>query len=147
MYKDLITLNEVLNSGSSIDLYQEENTGLWATYGYSAYLLFHQNGIQCQANFSIHMQMPCVCITEADLKRLVTENPQTIEANDGYYHLSTESRIDAASYRIWENSLKIKSTGNERTIANLYARSDRLVLYLLDISLYPESSQNKEYRR
>ena len=38
MNKDLITLNEVLNSGSSIDLYQEENTGLWATYGYSAYL-------------------------------------------------------------------------------------------------------------
>ena len=36
MNKDLITLNEVLNSGSSIDLYQEENTGLWATYGYSA---------------------------------------------------------------------------------------------------------------
>lgn len=68
MNKDLITLNEVLNSGSSIDLYQEENTGLWATYGYSAYLLFHQNGIQCLANFSIHMQMPCVCITEADLK-------------------------------------------------------------------------------
>lgn len=104
--KDLITLNEVLNSGSSIDLYQEENTGLWATYGYSAYLLFHQNGIQCLANFSIHMQMPCVCITEADLKRLVAENPQTIEANDGYYHLSTESRIDADSYRIWVNSLK-----------------------------------------
>ena len=47
-----------------------------------------------------------VCITEADLKRLVAENPQTIEANDGYYHLSTESRIDADSYRIWVNSLK-----------------------------------------
>ena len=106
MNKDLITLNEVLNSGSSIDLYQEENTGLWATFGYSAYLLFHQNGIQCLANFSIHMQMPCVCITEADLKRLVAENPQTIEANDGYYHLSSESRIDADSYRIWVNSLK-----------------------------------------
>ena len=45
MNKDLITLNEVLNSGSSIDLYQEENTGLWATYGYSAYLLFHQNAV------------------------------------------------------------------------------------------------------
>lgn len=65
-----------------------------------------RTGFSVWANFSIHMQMPCVCITEADLKRLVAENPQTIEANDGYYHLSTESRIDADSYRIWVNSLK-----------------------------------------
>ena len=69
--------------------------------------MVHYRRVQeCLANFSIHMQMPCVCITEADLKRLVAENPQTIEANDGYYHLSTESRIDADSYRIWVNSLK-----------------------------------------
>ena len=52
MNKDLITLNEVLNSGSSIDLYQEENTGLWATYGYSAYLLFHYFVIHCLSYFS-----------------------------------------------------------------------------------------------
>ena len=106
MNKDLVTLNEVLNNGGSIDLYQEKNTGLWVTYGYSAYLLFHQNGIQCLANFSAHIQMPCVCITEADFKKMVAENLQTIEANDGYYRLPTKSRVDADSYRIWVNSLK-----------------------------------------
>ena len=52
MNKDLITLNEVLNSGSSIDLYQEENTGLWATYGYSADRVCQQDGIQCLSIFS-----------------------------------------------------------------------------------------------
>lgn len=75
-------------------------------YGRRTVIRLTSYSIRTGFNFSIHMQMPCVCITEADLKRLVAENPQTIEANDGYYHLSTESRIDADSYRIWVNSLK-----------------------------------------
>lgn len=106
MNKDLITLNEVLNSGSSIDLYQEENTGLWATYGYSAYLLIPSERDSVSGEF-FNTYADALCMyNRSRPQRLVAENPQTIEANDGYYHLSTESRIDADSYRIWVNSLK-----------------------------------------
>ena len=41
MNEELITMNEVLNDGSSIYFYQQESTGIWVTYGYSAYLLAH----------------------------------------------------------------------------------------------------------
>ena len=36
MNTDLITINEVVNDGSSIFFYQEEMSGAWVTYGYSA---------------------------------------------------------------------------------------------------------------
>lgn len=41
MNEELITMNEVLNDGSSIYFYQQGSTSIWATYGYSAYLLAH----------------------------------------------------------------------------------------------------------
>ena len=37
MNEELITMIEVLNDGSSTYFYQQESTGIWVTYGYSAY--------------------------------------------------------------------------------------------------------------
>ena len=106
MNEELITMNEVLNDGSNIYLYQQESTGIWVTYGYSAYLLAHMQDIKCLSNFSEHMQMPCVCMTEADFKKLVIANMKVIEVKDGYYHLPSNTNVEQDSYQTWTNSLK-----------------------------------------
>ena len=83
MNDELITLNEVLNSGQSIYFYQDEISNVWATWGYSAYLLSRMNGVKCLTSFSDKMQMPCACITATDFKGIVKENMSTIKCKDG----------------------------------------------------------------
>ena len=48
MNDELITLNEVFNSGQSIYFYQDEISNVWATWGYSAYFgrLLHSCGMR-----------------------------------------------------------------------------------------------------
>lgn len=103
---ELITLNEVLNSGQSIYFYQDEISNVWATWGYSAYHLVHMEGIKCVTSFSEKMQMPCACITAADFKRIVKDNMNTIECKDGFYLLSAKEKVDANAYQNWVASLK-----------------------------------------
>ena len=38
--------------------------------------------IKCLSNFSEHMQMPCVCMTEADFNKLVIVNMKVIKVKD-----------------------------------------------------------------
>ena len=52
MNDELITLNEVLNSVQSIYLYQDETSNVWATWGYSAFLLSRMDGGKCLTSFS-----------------------------------------------------------------------------------------------
>ena len=106
MNTDLITLNEVLNNGSSIYFYQQESTGIWVTYGYSAYQLAHMQNIKSLSSFSEHMQMPCACITAADFKGIVKENMSTIECKDGFYLLPAKEEVDVNAYQNWIASLK-----------------------------------------
>ena len=106
MNTDLITLNEVLNNGDSIYFYQDEISNVWATWGYSAYLLSRMNGVKCLTSFSDKMQMPCACITATDFKGIVKENMSTIACNDGFYHLPAKEKVDANAYQNWVTSLK-----------------------------------------
>ncbi len=106
MNDELITLNEVLNGGQSIYFYQDEISNVWATWGYSAYLLTRMNGVKCLTSFSDKMQMPCACITAADFKGIVKENMSTIECKDGFYHLPAKEKVDANAYQNWVASLK-----------------------------------------
>lgn len=106
MNNELITLNEVLNNGQSIYFYQDEISNVWATWGYSAYLLSHIDGIKCLTSFSDKMQMPCACITAVDFKRIVKDNMSTIECKDGFYLLPTKEKVDANAYQNWVASLK-----------------------------------------
>lgn len=99
MDEELIIMNGVLNDGSRIYFYQQESTGIWATYGYSAYLLAHMQSIDCLSSFSEHMQMPCVCITEAEFKKMVLANMRVIEVKDGYYHLPTNTNVEQDAYK------------------------------------------------
>ena len=106
MNDELITLNEVLNSGQSIYFYQDEISNVWATWGYSAYHLVHMEGIKCVTSFSEKMQMPCACITAADFKGIVKDNMSTIECKNGFYLLSAKEKVDANAYQNWVASLK-----------------------------------------
>ncbi len=106
MNKDLVTINEVVNDGSSIFFYQEETSGVWVTYGYSAYLLSQMSEIKTLSSFSELMQMPCLCISNADFRGIVKNNMSTIECRDGYYYLPTSTKVDKELYREWINSLK-----------------------------------------
>ena len=106
MNPDLITLNEVLNNGDRIYFYQEETTGTWTTYGYSAFLLSQMNGVKCLTSFSDKMQMPCACITATDFKGIVKNNMSTIECKDGFFLLPAKEKVDANAYQNWIASLK-----------------------------------------
>lgn len=106
MNQDLVTLNEVLNNGTSIYFYQEEKTEAWVAYGYSAYLLSQRKELKHLAGFSEHMQMPWACITKVDFRNIVRDNTKTIECKDGFYVLPTETKVDEEAYQNWVVSLK-----------------------------------------
>lgn len=106
MNDELITLNEVLNSGQSIYFYQDEISNVWATWGYSAYLLSRMKGVKCLTSFSDKMQMPCVCITATAFKGIVKENMSTIECKDGFYQLPAKEKVNTDAYQNWVASLK-----------------------------------------
>lgn len=106
MNNELITLNEVLNNGQSIYFYQDEISNVWATWGYSAYLLSHIDGVNCLTSFSDKMQMPCACITAVDFNGIVKDNMSTIECKDGFYLLPAKEKVDATAYQNWVASLK-----------------------------------------
>lgn len=106
MNLDLVTLNEVLNDGSTIFFYREETTDAWVAWGYSAYLLSQMPGVNHLSSFSDKMQMPCVCISPADFKGIVRNHMATIECKDGYYLLPTTSQVDDDAYQEWVTSLK-----------------------------------------
>ena len=106
MNYELITLNEVVNSGQSIYFYRDEISNVWTTWGYSAYLLSHMDGVNCLTSFSDKMQMPCACITAADFERIGKDNMSTIENKNGIYILLTNEKVDANAYQNWVTSLK-----------------------------------------
>ena len=106
MNDELITLNEVLNGGQSIYFYQDEISNVWATWGYSAYLLSRMKGVKCLTSFSDKMQMPCVCITATAFKGIVKENMSTIECKDGFYQLPAKEKVDTNAYQNCVASLK-----------------------------------------
>jgi hypothetical protein len=106
MNYELITLNEVVNSGQSIYFYQDEMSNVWTTWGYSSYLLSHTDGVKCLTSFFDKMQMPCACITAADFERIVKDNMSTIENKNGIYILLTNEKVDANAYQNWVTSLK-----------------------------------------
>ena len=106
MNYELITLNEVVNSGQSIYFYRDEISNVWTTWGYSAYLLSHTDGVKCLTSFSDKMQMPCACITATDFEIIIRDNMRTIENKNGIYILLTNEKVDANAYQNWVTSLK-----------------------------------------
>lgn len=106
MNQELITLNEVFNEGHTIYFYKAETTGTWVTYGYSAYLLAHLDKVNHLAGFSCQMQMPCVSVSEADFKKLLSENRDRFATKDGSYLCGVDICVDEEKYQLWVNNLK-----------------------------------------
>lgn len=101
---ELITLNEVLNDGSQIFFYQEETTGIWVAWGYSAFLLHRMIGKKCLTNYSELMQMPCTLISSFVFCSIV---PNTLEAAaNRTRQLQTNLKVDAEEYQKWVEELK-----------------------------------------
>lgn len=101
---ELITLNEVLNDGSQIFFYQEETTGIWVAWGYSAFLLHSMVGEKCLASYSELMQMPSTLISHSDFTRIVSS---TLDATTNRTcQLQTNLKVDAEEYQKWVEELK-----------------------------------------
>ena len=94
----MITLNEVNNDGKSIYLYFNGLVGLYATYGYSAYLLSRIT--DSKVSYSESLQMPVVVINTEhleDLKKKLTIKTQ----GKGFYCLEANETLDENAYIDW----------------------------------------------
>lgn len=104
-----IVMNEVLNDGSSIFIYQDKESGCCISYGYSAYLLSLLGGQMFHTAFSTEYQMPFITMTETVFKTVLLSSDLSIKPHkDGYLCKSVLS-VDEDRYRIWVQCLKLKS--------------------------------------
>lgn len=95
---EMITLNEVNNDGKSIYLYFNGLVGLYATYGYSAYLLSRIT--DAKVSYSDSMQMPVVVINAEHLEELTKE--LTVKSlGKGFYCLEANEAVDENAYADW----------------------------------------------
>lgn len=106
MNDEQMTINEVLNDGSKIYFYKEDYTGTWITYGYSAYLLAHFADVKCLESYSVHMQMPCVTLSETEFKKLLIANRDSFTAEDSGYLMSVDTPVDETQYQAWVQGLR-----------------------------------------
>lgn len=106
MNQELITLNEVLNDGSTLFIYREELTGNWFSYGYSAYLLSRIEHVNNLSGFSETMQMPFVCITASDFRKVFKDRLTVVGSESDNYRFSTTVSVDSEAYRHWVDGLK-----------------------------------------
>ena len=106
MNQELITLNEVFNTGNTIYFYNDEITATWVTFGYSAYLLSRFDNITCLATYSNPMQMPCVTLSEAEFKILHLAHRDSFTAGDSGYLMSVATQVDETQYQAWVQGLR-----------------------------------------
>ena len=100
---EFITINEVNNDGKSIYLYFNGLIGLYAAYGFSAYLL--SKNTEVKVSYSDNMQMPVVVINSTHLdeikKKLVVK-----EHRHGFYCLAVDEPLNEDDYSDWAESAR-----------------------------------------
>lgn len=102
MNPEVITLKEVLNDGTQINLHLNGTTGAYAAYGFSAFNLCKvagQKGIEAVAAYSNEMAMPVVQISAKELAKLTGQSGEAVS-------LKTDLDIDRAEYRNWVQGLR-----------------------------------------
>lgn len=100
---EIITLNEVMNKGNQIHLYFNGFIGLYAAYGYSAYLL--SKVTEGNGSFSDDMQMPVVVINPAHVDE-VKEQLNVVKESRGYFCLESKEKVDEAEYAEWVKNIR-----------------------------------------
>ena len=100
---EIITQNEVMNDGKSIHLYFNGMMGLYAAYGYSAFILSRKTTVS--ASYSDEMQMPVVVMNSAHLDE-VKKDLKVVKQGKGYYCLAVEEGLDDKEYKNWACELR-----------------------------------------
>ena len=100
---EMITINEIQNDGKSIHLYFNGLMGLYAAYGYSAFLLYKHTPVA--ASYSENMQMPVVVMNSAHLDEL-KKQLEIVKQGKGYYCLTVEEGVDEKEYEEWAYELR-----------------------------------------
>lgn len=99
-----ITRNEIFNDGKTIHLYFNGLMGLYAAYGYSAFLLYKHTIVA--ASYSESMQMPVVVMNSAHLDEL-KKQLEIVKQGKGYYCLTVEEGVDEKEYEAWASELRL----------------------------------------
>lgn len=100
---ELITQNEVMNDGRTIHLYFNGLIGLWAAYGFSAYLLSQQTTVS--VSYSGGLQMPVVVLNAAHLKEVKNTLSDCSEKN-GYVRFTVTHPLDETAYEDWADMVR-----------------------------------------
>ena len=95
---EVITINEVNNDGKSIYLYFNGLIGLYAAYGFSAYLL--SKVTEVKVSYSENMQMPVVVINSEHLDE-VKKKLKVKTEKQGFCYLEALEQIDENAYSDW----------------------------------------------
>ncbi len=104
-----ITLNEVKNDGSLIYLYFNDITGLWMTFGQSAYglrLFGKSEGFNTIRCFSQQMQLPCTVVANDAISSLMSYGVMTDKVTDTFLTVRIPDKVNMDTYTIWVAKLR-----------------------------------------
>ena len=105
----VIIENESGNNGSYIHIYQDTETGVWVSYGFSAYnlrLLGKSKGINNLRGFAQEFQLPCTLVGEDIFLTLSQQAVYQRQISDTYFIFQMPDSIDSSAYAKWTNKLK-----------------------------------------
>ena len=109
--EEIIIFNECFNAeGRHIHLYRSKDTGVWATYGYSAYTVAEmerRDDLSIVKNYSKKVSMPVVIMGDDTCKHIASRNHKEEDTADHIRLSMSEPRsVDTDSYRHWARSLR-----------------------------------------
>lgn len=115
----LIKVNESQNDGSYINLYRNDQIGVWCAYGYSAYglrLFDKHHGYMSLRSYSKSFQMPCTIISGESLITLLQSCVEISLQTDVCIKIKMANVIDLNAYHKWLNKFKGKETNDDEIV-------------------------------
>lgn len=111
---EIITLNEIKNDGSEINLYYNKDFGVWTAFGMSAYALRLFGKTYNQDNprgYSEELQMPCTVADKHTLDKLIKQYKSDcdidITAVDTLKFKISDT-VDMDAYQRWTDKLRVR---------------------------------------
>lgn len=104
MDKDLITLNEEKNDGSTIFLYFNDEIGFYTAYGYSAFLVSHVVDPVC--SYSTGLEMPVAMVNKSEILELRRSLKKVQHVEHSFYQFGLRTPVGKSGYARWIKSLK-----------------------------------------
>ncbi len=108
---EIITLNEVKNDGSIINLYFNDITGFWMSFGLSAFglrLFGKSNGFNTIRCFSQTMQMPCTIVANDVISELMSVGVTSGHPTEVNFSVKMPDTVDKDTYAVWVAKLRDK---------------------------------------